>query len=914
MSRKVALLIGVSDYGEGIPSLSAPINDVAAMERVLKNPNMGGFDQVEPIINPEPTAMRLAVQQIFANCHKDDLVLLFFSGHGITDDNNRLYLATKGTSKDFYKATSVPASFIQDISLESYAKRQVIVLDCCYSGAFAEGWQAKSVGIHLEKELGAEGRVVLTSSTATQTSFQQEDEELSLYTQYLIEGIETGAADKEGNGKIYAHELHDYAKAKVQEVKPKQKPEIIIDREGFNILLSQAPVDDPELDFRKLVEKYATEGQITVAGNYILRVKRQELDITEEKSDEIVNEVLAPYRKRIENIKLYKQAFTEAVEQKYPLTERLLNELQDLEDVLGLEDKDITQIQQQILAEKEAEYKNQQEVQQQEQEEYENKLQQYEQEFLEAVEREYLLSENTRNEINILQQSLGIRDEDIKRIEQPILAQAEAKYQEKLKEEQKQRQKEQEAERVKQLELQKQQEQEEYENKLKQYEQEFIKAIQAEYPLNRDVRDSLKNYQETLEITDEDITRIEQPILAQEEAKYQEKLKQEKSKRQRQQETERAKQLELQKQQEREKQEEKLKQQDTEYQRRLKQYEGELFSAISELDSDALQQQSWILKVSLGLTDLDVASIDAKLLRHDEESYSQSQPRQGGFLSSEEKLKQHGTDYQRRLQQYEQKVSNAMRQGISPSHIRRELRQLQQTLGLTDSDVSFIEARLVSRQSPASNIPSPSQPRQAEILSSKVARRRVLLGGTILALIFSAFLLNRTPRPAPTDTVPTLISPKTGVDYTLLGDLLAEGKWKEADEETSRVMLQAANREKEGWLNPEDIDKFSCEDLRIIDQLWLASSKRKFGFSVQKEIYESLGGTRENVEDFGDRIGWRKGGKWLSYSDVNFWDNPPKGILPWHEILGEVDHPVPVANNVGEYAIVILDRAKTCNL
>lgn len=90
----------------------------------------------------------------------------------------------------------------------------------------------------------AEGRVVLTSSTATQTSFQQEGEELSLYTKYFIEGIETGAADKNGKGKIYAHELHDYAKAKVQEVKPKQKPDIIIDREGYNILLSQAPVNE----------------------------------------------------------------------------------------------------------------------------------------------------------------------------------------------------------------------------------------------------------------------------------------------------------------------------------------------------------------------------------------------------------------------------------------------------------------------------------------------------------------------------------------------------------------------------------------------------------------------------------------------------------------------------------------------
>ncbi len=528
MPRKIALLIGVSEYGEGIPSLSAPRNDVMAIKRVLENPQMGAFDAVKTLPDPDLTAMQRAVQQVFANCRKDDLVLLFFSGHGITDDNNRLYLATKGTSKDLYKSTSVPASFIQDVSIESYAKRQAIVLDCCYSGAFAEGWQTKSIGLDLKQELGAEGRVVLTSSTATQTSFQQEGEALSLYTKYFVEGIETGAADQEGNGKIYAHELHNYAKNKVREQKPKQQPGIIIDREGFNILLSQAPINDPELDFRKFVEQYATEGQITVAGNYILQVKRLEFGITEEKSNEIVNEVLTPYRKRIENIKLYQQAFTEAVAHHYPLPERLLSDLQDLQDILGLEDNDLVQIKEQILVEKEAEYQYQQQVEQQEQEEYKNKLQQYEEEFLKAVEQEYPLSKNTRDQIKILQQSLQLRTEDIRHIQQPILVN---KYQEKIKEKERQRDQEQENKRFKQIEAQKKLERQAYENKLQQYKQEFLRVIQREYPLDEDVQNGLKSFQQSLKIRDEDIQQIEQPLIAQKESEFQQQQQAERLKR-----------------------------------------------------------------------------------------------------------------------------------------------------------------------------------------------------------------------------------------------------------------------------------------------------------------------------------------------------------------------------------------------
>jgi hypothetical protein len=125
---------------------------------------------------------------------------------------------------------------------------------------------------------------------------------------------------------------------------------------------------------------------------------------------------------------------------------------------------------------------------------------------------------------------------------------------------------------------------------------------------------------------------------------------------------------------------------------------------------------------------------------------------------------------------------------------------------------------------------------------------------------------------------------KRGINYTKLRDLLAAEKWEEANEETGKVMCQAARREKEGWLRLEDIDSFPCEDLRTINQLWLHYSSGKFGFSVQKEIYESLGGTfqyNEKIwEKFGDRVGWREGGNWR-YSNLTFnLELAPKAHLP----------------------------------
>ena len=128
------------------------------------------------------------------------------------------------------------------------------------------------------------------------------------------------------------------------------------------------------------------------------------------------------------------------------------------------------------------------------------------------------------------------------------------------------------------------------------------------------------------------------------------------------------------------------------------------------------------------------------------------------------------------------------------------------------------------------------------------------------------------------------------MDYRKLRDLLAQGKWKEADEETARVMLAVAKREREGWLRVDDIDNFPCEDLRTIDQLWVKYSDRKFGFSVQKRIYQGLGGTTEYNSDiwskFGEKVRWRKLGKWLYYDDITFDKKAPEGHLPSRLVEG----------------------------
>jgi Caspase domain len=116
---KVALLIGVSEYEPGLNPLPGAVRDVEAIREVLLHAEIGGFASQDVILlkNPERQDMEEAIESLFSGRMKDDLVLLYFSGHGIKDDTNRLYLTTRTTRKtergELIRSTAVAARKLQ---------------------------------------------------------------------------------------------------------------------------------------------------------------------------------------------------------------------------------------------------------------------------------------------------------------------------------------------------------------------------------------------------------------------------------------------------------------------------------------------------------------------------------------------------------------------------------------------------------------------------------------------------------------------------------------------------------------------------------------------------------------------------------------------------------------------------------
>jgi Caspase domain/TIR domain len=249
MSGKFALIIGNSRYDDAsLGRLKAPDIDVYELESVLKSPEVGRFDEVTTLLNQDCASVRKAIARFYDQRQRDDLLLLYFSGHGVKDEQGHLYLALRDTESGLLAGSAIETAFISGRMDRSFSKRQVLVLDCCHSGAFAHGAKAAqgaSVGTAEAFEGTGQGRVVLTATDSTQYAWEGDqiigDAPNSLFTHFLIEGLKTGAADKDADGVVTVDELYDYVREQVVTTTPKQTPHKWSYLQRGDIVIAQNP-------------------------------------------------------------------------------------------------------------------------------------------------------------------------------------------------------------------------------------------------------------------------------------------------------------------------------------------------------------------------------------------------------------------------------------------------------------------------------------------------------------------------------------------------------------------------------------------------------------------------------------------------------------------------------------------------
>ena len=244
MSGKYALIIGNTEYTDpGLTQLTAPARDVEDFASVLRDSEICAFDTVNILMNQSASIVIAAIDEFFDQKKYDDLLVLYFSGHGIRDEFGSLYLAFKDTLASRLRRTAIKAADISEVMDQSRSKRQVLILDCCNSGAFPPGAKAEIGGtMGLIKAFQGNGRFVLTASNAIQFAYEgkavMSETENSLFTHFLVKGLQ-GEADNNGDGNIAVDELYDYAFNEISKITPKQTPTKSATKQEGDIFLRQ---------------------------------------------------------------------------------------------------------------------------------------------------------------------------------------------------------------------------------------------------------------------------------------------------------------------------------------------------------------------------------------------------------------------------------------------------------------------------------------------------------------------------------------------------------------------------------------------------------------------------------------------------------------------------------------------------
>jgi formylglycine-generating enzyme required for sulfatase activity len=247
-----ALLIGISRFDDPkLAKLNAPREDVEAFAAVLSDPARGGFDNVSTCIDQDLQTIRKQLAKLLlTGRNPNDMVLLYYSGHGIMTIGQRLFLATGQSSFDQPEADSLSALEMRDWLERSRAGKQVVILDCCHSGAFADG--AKGVVQTVSDDTfasdNAEGQYVLTATDALQFAYDANGAlhqgvapaALSRFTGWLVDAIGKGLAAPDSD-RITLDAVFDYLSRRARVEAAGMTPRRFVKRNSGEMVIAHNP-------------------------------------------------------------------------------------------------------------------------------------------------------------------------------------------------------------------------------------------------------------------------------------------------------------------------------------------------------------------------------------------------------------------------------------------------------------------------------------------------------------------------------------------------------------------------------------------------------------------------------------------------------------------------------------------------
>ena len=489
MGKNWAISIGINQY-DNLQTLNFAKRDAEAMAAWFREE--AKFDQVflftadSPPISantPIPTQpiygrVRRFLQAQFEQplLKPEDNLWFFFAGHGMRHADKD-YLMLADSDPGAIEQTAISVEYITERLRRSRADNVVLLLDACREESSRSG-----LGIGEEKHQGV---ITFYSCAANEKSWEIAELQHGSFTHTLLTGLrlhgEANCATVERLDR-YINSFVPQLNIKYQ--KPIQNPYLKAEPpyKMYYILLEQSATLKDVESLKLQASLSENSGNFELAEQIwirVLGVSRADLDavsalkriaIKNNNStplpipQPIVNlqlpsssrgedttisstqilEVVKKFKENNRNRKQeeYRQAVLKEVEQQFPLNQKSIDNLVNLQRSFQLSEEEVSGIRQPIFIQKEAEYRKREEEDRirKEQEskrirqQHQQNLEQYEEAFLTKIEREYPLRQASINKFKKLQNSFQLSKQEILQIERPIIAKKEAEYQ-KLQEE-----------------------------------------------------------------------------------------------------------------------------------------------------------------------------------------------------------------------------------------------------------------------------------------------------------------------------------------------------------------------------------------------------------------------------------------------------------------------------------------------
>ncbi len=235
IDERWAVIVGIGDYSSAdIPDLEFAPADAKAVHDFLTSPEAGPFeeDHVLFLEDGEATgaAMREALFVFLQQADWNDLVVIYFAGHGAPDPSrpDNLYLLPSDADLNALASTGFPMWDVKTaLRRQISAERVIVIADACHSAGALEGLASENPIAGGFSQLFTPSRR-LTMTAANTNEFSLEDARWGghgVFTHFLLEGLE-GAGDLDGNGIITFSEVFDYVQNNVrQATENRQNPQ-----------------------------------------------------------------------------------------------------------------------------------------------------------------------------------------------------------------------------------------------------------------------------------------------------------------------------------------------------------------------------------------------------------------------------------------------------------------------------------------------------------------------------------------------------------------------------------------------------------------------------------------------------------------------------------------------------------------